>query len=1267
MNDNYKHPGIEFTEAELEENILPALQAEGTSIIFFRGGLLIAASDCFCREFSYEECSPAKIEANLFGDDYEMARFAESVSRASDGKKIAGEELFLQTGDGEQVCVKADFLKVEITDGEPLCLCSVDKSAVNPGLHRISQICGEKIFQKIAEESINGIAVVDKNQKLVYMNPAGLDILGLESFEEFQETTLYSLLAPESRELLDQRHQEWLEGEISSSRASFKIIRKDGQNRYMETLNSTLRQDDEKYRLITFIDVTEREEAEQALRDSEEKYRLLAENSMDVIWSSSFEGGFKNVYVSPSIEMMRGYTPEEHLSQPLEEILTPESYQEVIKNITDAFQREAAGEKVEKFVKMELDYIRRDNSTCSAEVLINVVRGDEGRLVGVTGVSREITERKEAEERIRELSQFQEKIIDSANVWIDVLDKDANVVLWNRAAEMISGYSRQEVIGHDKIWEWLYPDPDYRKEINEKVREIIDQGQVLEDFETVIFRKDGEERTISWNSRNLRDKDLNPSGSIAMGRDITERKRAEEALVESEKKYRMLFQDSPQANILVGQDGRILDINEHALKISGMQREDLVGRHFNDLDVFQARGDYSTENMFNRMMSGDNPGVSYFEVKDTKGEKRIIEAHPRLLTQEGGPYGIITVCIDITERKKAEDDLRKSEEKSRTQYRAIPVPTYTWQKKGDDLVLVEFNDEAVKITEGAISRFMGIKASELYWDMPEVLDDLHRCLREKVTIKKEEMPYRYKSTGKTKYLSVKYAFVPPDQVLIHTEDVTERRMALEALRENEEKYRLLAENVTDVIWTTDTDLNITYVSPSIEKITGYSPDEIMNTPITSLMPADIFKSQSQLFREVISGNTMNNPANDRTFSVETPFFKKDGSHIWTEMRWSVIRDSQGNIVGCQGSGREITQRKKTEQALEDSQRRLQQALKEEVRHLRSKDLPRPFGSESLYHQYPSSATKKMVYEADIAARSDGNLLILGKSGVGKNHLATWIHQNSSRMEGPFFNINCASIPPSLIESELFGHEHGAFTGTQGQKKGLLELAHGGTLLLDEIGDMDPQLQSRLLNFLDDRTLRRVGGEKSIRVNTRIIAATNRNIEELVREGMFREDLYYRLQILAINVPPLSERKEDIPILASELLKVLAQEMGIKDTPVLSPPALKALQNYVWPGNVRELKNVLERALLRTEDKSLLSERAIIKELETTLEKPDIKPGPLPNLLAAGNGANFHEAVDEFMKKLISDALQKTGTKQKAAEMLGISRHALHRQMKRLGI
>lgn len=341
------------------------------------------------------------------------------------------------------------------------------------------------------------------------------------------------------------------------------------------------------------------------------------------------------------------------------------------------------------------------------------------------------------------------------------------------------------------------------------------------------------------------------------------------------------------------------------------------------------------------------------------------------------------------------------------------------------------------------------------------------------------------------------------------------------------------------------------------------------------------------------------------------------------------------------------------------------ALNEEVQRLRGR---RPdFRGEGRVHPpYPSARMSEIMALAAQTAKSSGNLLITGDSGVGKNYLARIIHRMSPRAEGPFFDLSCTSIAPSLIESELFGYEPGAFTGSKGRKRGLLELADGGCLFLDEIGDLDPSLQSRLLAFLETRTLRRLGGETNIKVDARIIAATNRNLEDLVKNGRFREDLYYRLNVLAIPLPPLRERKEDLPILVQEICLVLGQEMGLRETPEVSPEAMKIIIAYDWPGNIRELRNVLERALISAPDKGKISEISI---------KP-IKPEVPPEKNANGDsftvpfpagGISLKDVYDDLTRNLILEALHRAKTKNQAAAMLGISRFSLAHYMRSLGL
>ena len=288
------------------------------------------------------------------------------------------------------------------------------------------------------------------------------------------------------------------------------------------------------------------------------------------------------------------------------------------------------------------------------------------------------------------------------------------------------------------------------------------------------------------------------------------------------------------------------------------------------------------------------------------------------------------------------------------------------------------------------------------------------------------------------------------------------------------------------------------------------------------------------------------------------------------------------------------------------------------------------------------------------APTDSTVLILGESGTGKELVASSIHLQSNRAGKPFVRINCAAIPEGLMESELFGHEKGAFTGAHARKLGKFELADGGTMLLDEIGELPLPLQAKLLRVLQESMYERVGGVGTIRIDVRILCATSKNLEQAVENGSFRQDLFYRLNVIPINVPPLRERKEDIPALTNHFLHGFSIKRGVAME--MSPEAMQCLLEYDYPGNVRELKNILERA-------SVLAPEQVIK--------PDDLPADLSKAEAYGNAVDslsLSDAVSKTEKHLILRALAKTkGKKGEAAELLGISRKNLWEKMKSYGI
>ncbi|MDP9120322.1 MAG: sigma-54 dependent transcriptional regulator [Acidobacteriota bacterium] len=335
------------------------------------------------------------------------------------------------------------------------------------------------------------------------------------------------------------------------------------------------------------------------------------------------------------------------------------------------------------------------------------------------------------------------------------------------------------------------------------------------------------------------------------------------------------------------------------------------------------------------------------------------------------------------------------------------------------------------------------------------------------------------------------------------------------------------------------------------------------------------------------------------------------------------------------------------------QRRLSlenQSLKEQLRQR--------FGFDNIIGK---SKPMQQVYElVQLAAPAKSNILILGESGTGKELVAKAIHHHSRRADGPFITVNSGSMPADLLESNLFGHVRGAFTGAVASKKGLFELASGGSIFFDEIGNIPIDTQAKLLRVIQEKEFMRLGGIETQKADVRIIAATNANLEDAVQAGQFREDLFYRLNVIIINLPPLRKRTEDIPLLAQHFLAFYARE-NEKSLREISPRAMELLLDYHWPGNVRELENVVERAVVLSTGEVLG-----VDLLPGSVRQPD-SVGFLPPALPA-TGISFKDAVSDYERQLIIKALQACGGVQKrAAELLRVKPTTLHEMMKRLNI
>ncbi|MDI6760604.1 MAG: sigma-54 dependent transcriptional regulator [Candidatus Brocadiaceae bacterium] len=333
----------------------------------------------------------------------------------------------------------------------------------------------------------------------------------------------------------------------------------------------------------------------------------------------------------------------------------------------------------------------------------------------------------------------------------------------------------------------------------------------------------------------------------------------------------------------------------------------------------------------------------------------------------------------------------------------------------------------------------------------------------------------------------------------------------------------------------------------------------------------------------------------------------------------------------------------------------QLAIKERENVSLRKELGRRIRFEDICTRDPKM--KEAIAQAQKSTAVSYPVLITGESGTGKELLSRAIHYNSPRIDKPFVTINCGAIPKELLESELFGHEKGSFTGAIEKKLGLFEVADQGSIFLDEIGDLSASAQAKILRVLQEKEFQRVGGVKTIKVDVRVISATNKNLSEEIEKGSFREDLFYRLSTISIHLTPLRERKDDVLLLTDHFLKKISQEVG-KRIRGISAECIRLLEAYGWPGNVRELQNIIERLVTLAEDESTITEDLLPLELLT-------KAGPIHHYKYTGN---LYETVHALERDIIAGVLKETGgNKSKAAEFLGISRPLLYKKMEFYGL
>jgi PAS domain S-box-containing protein len=584
----------------------------------------------------------------------------------------------------------------------------------------------------------------------------------------------------------------------------------------------------------------------------------------------------------------------------------------------------------------------------------------------------------------------------------------------------------------------------------------------------------------------------------------------------------------------------------------------------------------------------------------------------------GAPTLLRGTHLDIHERKLSEEALRESEARFRAVYESEHVVMLLIDPETTDIT--DGNPGACAFYDMDRDAIRSVKITDIN-TLPagEVQDKIRMA----VSGERRYFEFKHRAAGG----EIKDVQVCTGPITIGGKnllysivfDATPAKQAERALKESEERVRAVVRCTTDAVYIKDRSFRYVLVNPSMIEHLDRTESGIIGSTDFDLFDERDARHQRELDQRVLEGEIVEEE-HSRTIAGTRKTF--------LDLKVP-LRDNEGNVTGIVGVSRDITDRS--------------------VRKEHSTVAP--------VEHYESEAMQAVMESIRPASRTDSIVLLTGESGVGKDYLARYLHDSSLRADGPYYSINCAAVAPEIAESELFGHEAGAFTGAKTRKRGLLELAEGGTLLLNEIGDLSPELQAKLLTFLDTRSFMRVGGEKSVRVNARLIVATNKDLEQEVTEGRFRRDLYYRLQVISIRIPPLRRRKEDIPVLARRLIADMAE--GLKSPPpVLDREAEERLCRYSWPGNVRELKNVLERALILSGGSAL--DLSTLGGASAPFNWSVRVSFPLER--------SVDDLVNDLAEFLVREALRRAdGKRQDAAALLNISRHSLKRRIKALGI
>jgi len=619
--------------------------------------------------------------------------------------------------------------------------------------------------------------------------------------------------------------------------------------------------------------------------------------------------------------------------------------------------------------------------------------------------------------------------------------------------------------------------------------------------------------------------------------------------------------------------------------------------------------------------------------------------------------------VQIAERKQGEEAFEKVPKYTESIVETVREPLVVLTP---DLRVITANHsfyETFHVTpEETEGRFVYSIANRA-WDIPSLRELLEKIIPMNSYFNDSEITHDFPNIGRrTMLLNGRRIYGQgkgTDRILLAIEDITSYRQSKEILRASETRYRRLFETAKDGILILDAETgHISDVNPFLIEMLGYSHEDFLGKKLWEIGPFKDIEASKATFLQLQNKGYVR--------YEDLPLEAKDGRHIDVEFVSNVYLVNHKKVIQC--NIRDITERKLLAEALQQAHHQLERRVEERTVELRTalseiRTLKDQLEAENIFfrqeikmkHRFDhilgqSDGLKYVLYRAEQVAPTNTTVLILGETGTGKELIAAAIHDMSSRKDRPLITVNCAALPANLMESELFGREKGAFTGADTRQVGRFEVAQGSTLCLDEIGELPLEVQAKLLRAVQHNEFERLGSSQTIKVDVRIVATTNRNLEEEVRKGRFRQDLYYRLNVFPITVPPLRNRKEDIPLMVQAFVERYSRKLG-KQITSIQKESMKALQDYPWPGNVRELESIIERAVILCTGPAL-----------QLADKLEISSPPLSSAVRT-----LEEMERNQIFKTLSETRWRIEGKDGAAAILGLHPSTLRARMHKLGI